>query len=593
VGGQDPWDTYPTTLNGTPGNDVFAFSTDGTNHTVHVTLAGQPMKTYVYPVSLNPLNFVFNGGGGSDQITIDGGPANEKVVTHAKSVTFTGPSGTHTVAGNDIADIRVTAGAGTTQPATMYDAAGATDTFTSQPAYGDMTGTGHYEKLAGFSYINAYSSGDANDTARFYDSPGADVYTASPGLSSMTGPGYATNYARGFPLQYGNASFVFGTPRPAAEQDRANVYDGPGNDTWVGYGAANYSKLVNSTAYPNFADATQLIQAEGFDLQYGYGGGGGTINYARFWDTAGDDVFNGKGTYSYLTDAAAKGTFWQASNFEWVYAQKSSTGYDRAYFTHFTGTYTGMLNLWSDKSYMYGTDAGKAFYNLATNFNEYIGWSLVPSSTDQAYFRTTGGGNDVVVLRPTDADLTGTVSGKPVHLSALGFKGYTVWRNLNDNGTNNRATLYGTSGNDTLSKGSYPSMLEGCLMTLSTGNTYTLGYYPSGTGVVKRGLDRVQVNLAGGNDRVTLTGATTGNSFSGTNHFWGCLTDAVLSDGTLDPSTGNLLAPSAYYYKISGLDTLADRVTAQGGTIPTAQNKKHVINPIDYALTFEATWLEE
>jgi hypothetical protein len=178
-------------------------------------------------------------------------------------------------------------------------------------------------------------------------------------------------------------------------------------------------------------------------------------------------------------------------------------------------------------------------------------------------------------------------------LSALGFKGYTVWRNLGDNTTDNQAVLNGTSGSDTLSRGSYPSMLEGCLMTLSTGNTYTLGYYPSGTGVVRRGLDKVQVNLAGGDDTVTLTGATTGVNFSGTNHFWTHLADAVLSDGTLDPATGNLLAASAYYYRVSALDAPADTVTATGGAVPTAQNKKHVLNPIDYALTFGGTWLDE
>ena len=58
-------------------------------------------------------------------------------------------------------------------------------------------------------------------------------------------------------------------------------------------------------------------------------------------------------------------------------------------------------------------------------------------------------------------------------------------------------------------------------------------------------------------------------------------------------STGNLTTPRSpfgYYFRLSGFDTLADSLTANGPD--SATNQRKVMNPIDYALTFSGTWLD-
>ena len=142
--------------------------------------------------------------------------------------------------------------------------------------------------------------------------------------------------------------------------------------------------------------------------------------------------------------------------------------------------------------------------------------------------------------------------------------------------------MWGTSGNDTFS-----GSLTGCTMSLSTGVSYAINYV-SGTGSVPRGFDKVQVNAAGGNDTVTLNGATSGNKFSGTNTLGANATDAVLSDGTLNLDNGDLTLAAAYYYKVSGLDALADHVTAKGGLAPAVNNRR--VNAHDYSLAYTGTW---
>jgi hypothetical protein len=183
-------------------------------------------------------------------------------------------------------------------------------------------------------------------------------------------------------------------------------------------------------------------------------------------------------------------------------------------------------------------------------------------------------------MKPTEMDLTGVVGTKSVHLYATGFKNYITSRNVYDTAVNT-ATLWGTSGNDV-----FAGALTGCTMTLSTGVSYRINYLLT-TGSVPRGFDRVQVNAAGGNDTVTLTGATTGSNFSGTNSFVANATDAVLSDGTLDMTDGDLLAASAYYYKVSGLSA-GDSLTAKGGLAPAVNNRR--VNGHDYALAYTGTW---
>ncbi len=96
-------------------------------------------------------------------------------------------------------------------------------------------------------------------------------------------------------------------------------------------------------------------------------------------------------------------------------------------------------------------------------------------------------------------------------------------------------------------------------------------------------------DVAGGADTATLCDST-----NPVDTAFLKATDAVLSDGTLDPATGGLITPGHYYYKLSGLsktggviDDLVNLVGYSGGT-----NRKKVIPPLDYVLKTSGTWTD-
>jgi len=85
----------------------------------------------------------------------------------------------------------------------------------------------------------------------------------------------------------------------------------------------------------------------------------------------------------------------------------------------------------------------------------------------------------------------------------------------------------------------------------------------------------------------------------GTDTFWGSLHDAVLSDGSLNLSTGNLdgLIAASYYYRAygfdntGGVDLTKDTVNLFGSAIGGTNNKK-VILPLDYVLALNGPWAD-
>ena len=479
----------------------------------------------------------------------------------------------------------VSAVSGTT--VSFYDDPANDETFTSYPTYCEMTGAGYYYRVEGSVPVNVYATGNPNDTCNFYDSSGADTFTASPGLASMSGPGYGTRVAHGFAKVFGYGSYVYGQ---TGQGDTAEFYDGPGDDTWIACGHWNYGEMSdgtwNGSAFNNY---TYLIHTQGFDIQKGYATAGGT-DVARLKDTPGHDVFcatggvdQATGNLILITTLTAPQMSWETSGFEYVYAVKTAGGsqLDEAHFTHDpSGDYKAVFNARSYQGYMIDVGmSGPGFFALASDFNKYYGYGLL-STNDEACFRTTGGG-DTAQVWPTYAELTGTVpgTGKPVYLYASGFKKYFILRDAGDTSTNNVATLHGTSGNDTFTTRydattGYPY----CEMTLDGGVYYKVGYWTGQT----RGFDKVYVDGQGGNDTANLYGSAADDTF------WAHLGDAVLSDGTLDLNNGDRLTAGTYYYKLMGFGS-GDIVNVYGST---GTNQRKVINPIDYALAFTDTWVD-
>ncbi len=238
--------------------------------------------------------------------------------------------------------------------ANLYDSTG-NDTFNGQPTYGSLMGTGFYNYAENFDKIFAYATaGDAGgvgDRAYMYDSTGNDTFTGRPTFSVLAGTGFY-NYAGSFDkvYAYANAGDAGGV------RDRAYLFDSVGNDTFTG--RPTYSTLAG-TGYYNYAGS--------FDKVYGYataGDAGGVGDRANLYDSAGNDTFIGRPTYGILSGV----NFYNyAGSFDKVsaYATAGDAGGvgDQAYLYDSAGndTFTGR----STFSSMVGT----GYFNYAGSFN--------------------------------------------------------------------------------------------------------------------------------------------------------------------------------------------------------------------------------
>jgi hypothetical protein len=193
------------------------------------------------------------------------------------------------------------------------------------------------------------------------------------------------------------------------------------------------------------------------------------------------------------------------------------------------------------------------------------------------FFDTTG--NDTFTASPTDARLTGPAGSNILYIATtdLGIPTYkwdTV-RAYSQVGGYDKAYLTGSTGADTFLGYAKPRATNAGLSRLS-GTGYFLEVYQ---------FDEVYANL--------LTGSDAANLYDGSvnDYFWAKLGAAVLTDGTLNDTTGDLVTPGTYYYKVYGFDSAAsDHVNLYGTSGGT--NTKRVITPLDYLLATYGSWTD-
>jgi Ca2+-binding RTX toxin-like protein len=179
-----------------------------------------------------------------------------------------------------------------------------------------------------------------------------------------------------------------------------------------------------------------------------------------------------------------------------------------------------------------------------------------------------------------DARLTGLLpSGQPYDYSVLGWENVYGFATAGA-GTTDKAYLTGTAAADTLIGYGMPR----------ASNSGRLYMQPTGGGTAyffeTWRFDEVYADMAGGADSATLLDST------GNDTAFLKATDAVLSDGTLDLNTGDLLAAGNYYYKLSGLsktggviDDLVQFSGAAGGS-----NDRKRVDPVDYTDLWFGAW---
>ena len=171
--------------------------------------------------------------GGSDEAHLYDSPGDDLFVGRPTSSYLIGPRFSAYVLG--FPAVTAHAASGGNDEARLYDApaAGAfpsgDDTFTSRPASSELARPGVFSlKAEGFDKVSAFAT-SGTDVAYFFDSPGDDTFKGTPTYAQMKGPGY-DNYANAFDEVYADA-----TAGGTADDDRAELYDSAGNDSFWGH----------------------------------------------------------------------------------------------------------------------------------------------------------------------------------------------------------------------------------------------------------------------------------------------------------------------------------------------------------------------
>jgi hypothetical protein len=299
-------------VRGTTHNDTFSY-TGGAAPVIEINGAA-------YAGSLTGITTVrFEGGGGSDVLTLAGGPRaivaaagtgdrmvltgtdGNDVFTASPAVT-TLTSGPFQVTGVNFTAVTMYAGAGVDR-AGLYDSA-LSDTLTATPTQAVLAGPGFSLTANGFDRVAALASG-GGDRATLSGSAGDDVFVGLAAAAALRGHGYV-NVARGFD----DVSAAGGS----GGADTAHLYDSPGDDVY------HASPTEASLSGPGFDNT-----ARGFDRTFGYSRNGGTDS-ATLYDSALDDVFTSGQRLGRMT---GEGYLNRATGFASLFG-RASRGHDRA-----------------------------------------------------------------------------------------------------------------------------------------------------------------------------------------------------------------------------------------------------------------------
>jgi hypothetical protein len=208
------------------------------------------------------------------------------------------------------------------------------------------------------------------------------------------------------------------------------------------------------------------------------------------------------------------------------------------------------------------------YFIYAQNFKKVTGYP--EDGNDQVAFFDTAG-NDTFTASPTQAQLDGPPGSNILNI-AVGFDTVRAYSQV---GGYDKAYLTGSTGNDTFRAYAKPRAVNPGLGRL-TGTGYFLDVYQ---------FEEVSANLLTGNDTANLYDG------SANDYFWAKAGAAVLTDGTVHDTTGDLVTPNTYYYKVYGFDSAAgDHVHLWGNSGGT--NTKRVITPLDYLLATYGSWTD-
>jgi hypothetical protein len=230
------------------------------------------------------------------------------------------------------------------------------DVFRGHQTTSLLSGDGFSNRANGFANVFGFATnGDAGgvgDQAFLNDSAGNDLFRSFPTFSVMNGDQF-NNHVSGFDRVFANA--INGDA--GGTGDRALMYDSAGNDFFHGY--ATHSVMLGVGFYN---------RALGFDQVYGYatsGDAGGAGDQAFLNDSAGNDIFRARSTFSVLT---GDNFYYRVSSFDRVIANALNGDAGGVGDQAFLQGSAGNDVFYSTPSFSYLR--GDGFYNHSNGFDQ-------------------------------------------------------------------------------------------------------------------------------------------------------------------------------------------------------------------------------
>jgi len=363
-----------TTVNvaGTSGDDVFSF-TAGSTHVVQVN----GVEYNFASIAITDVNF--NGGAGSDSITMTGTAGDETATLRVGDATLVGAGFTVNALGIEVVNIY---GGGGQDDAVLYDSSG-NDSFSTTPQMAELTGLGFESRVHDFFRAYAYATEGGNDNAYFQGSVGNDTLTAGANWAWFSSDNFIY-YADGFDQVETYAT--------EGDNDRAYLYGTTGDDT-----------LTAGQNWAWFSGAGYINYAEGFDRVYSFATAGG-VDRAYLHDSVGDDVFTTNPTGAWFS---GNGYLNYAGGFNRVNAYSTLGGYDRAYLYDSPGD--DVLTATPDGAWF--TSAGYVSY--AGGFEKVLAYATA-GGNDRAYLYDSMG-SDIYFSNATRSLLRGNGFSNSAH----------------------------------------------------------------------------------------------------------------------------------------------------------------------------------
>ncbi len=190
--------------------------------------------------------------------------------------------------------------------AVFHDSPG-NDLFVATPTYAGLSGDAFKSEVFGSAIVRAYASAGGSDVAKMFDSAGNDLFVAAPAYGNLSGEGF-NNEARGFAGVHAYAT--------AGGIDTAKLFDSATDDIF-------YADPVQGALYQ---PGVYYNRAKHFEGVHAYAVAGGN-DVARLFGSAGDDLLYASPVQAalYRPDAFYN----RAKHFEEVYGD-GRDGNDRA-----------------------------------------------------------------------------------------------------------------------------------------------------------------------------------------------------------------------------------------------------------------------